>query len=302
MTPRNDSAGFPPTAGDRLTCSLIRRAARSAPAALSERLEEEWLADLAAQRGAFSRLRFALGCCWATRVIAHEFLAPSVVAVSSSAGQASVAAFAPHDSNFLSRRMAIFLVIVGLHVILIYGFASGFAVRIIKVRPPATGVMIDLPKPVPLPPPAIPPTVEKQPFADKRDLLKTLDPPPINIVPTLEDTVTVVTEPPPHSEAPPTVVRHVGGPGAGFPDTDEYYPSSARRAGENGAATVQVCVGESGRLISNPTITQSSGSARLDDGALKLAKAGSGHYRATTEDGRPVNDCYSFRIRFELRE
>jgi TonB family protein len=301
MTPRNDSAGLPPTAADRLTCSLIRRAARSAPASLSERLEEEWLADLAAQRGAFSRLRFALGCCWATRVIVHESLAPSVAALSSSAAQGSVAAFAPHDSNFLSRRMAIFLAIVGLHAILIYGFASGFAVRIIKGRPPATGVMIDVIKPVPLPPPAIP-TVEKKAFALKADLSKTLDPPPINIVSTSEDTVMVLTEPPPHSDPPPTVARHVGGPGAGFPDTDEYYPSSARRAGENGAATVQVCVGESGRLISSPTITQSSGNARLDDGALKLAKAGSGHYRATTEDGRPVNDCYSFRIRFELKE
>ncbi|TLY91210.1 MAG: energy transducer TonB, partial [Gammaproteobacteria bacterium] len=47
---------------------------------------------------------------------------------------------------------------------------------------------------------------------------------------------------------------------------------------------------------------RSSGSARLDDGALKLAHAGSGHYRPTTEDGRPVDSCYVFRIRFELRD
>jgi hypothetical protein len=35
--------------------------------------------------------------------------------------------------------------------------------------------------------------------------------------------------------------------------------------------------------------------------ALKLAKAGSGHYLATTEDGRPVNSCYPFRIRFQIK-
>ena len=40
---------------------------------------------------------------------------------------------------------------------------------------------------------------------------------------------------------------------------------------------------------------------RLNEGALRLAKAGSGHYGATIEDGRPVNSCYPFRIRFDLR-
>jgi hypothetical protein len=32
-----------------------------------------------------------------------------------------------------------------------------------------------------------------------------------------------------------------------------------------------------------------------------LARAGSGHYRPTTEDGRPVTACYPIKIRFELR-
>jgi hypothetical protein len=39
---------------------LIHRAAQRAPGSLSERLEEEWLADLAAQRSLISRLRFAI--------------------------------------------------------------------------------------------------------------------------------------------------------------------------------------------------------------------------------------------------
>ncbi len=53
--------------------------------------------------------------------------------------------------------------------------------------------------------------------------------------------------------------------------------------------------------ISDPITVQSSGSSRLDVGALQLAKVGSGHYRASTEDGQPVNSCYSFRVRFQLR-
>jgi hypothetical protein len=50
---------------------LIQRAARAAPPTLSERLAEEWMADLAARKGALDRLRLALGCCWAIRVIAR---------------------------------------------------------------------------------------------------------------------------------------------------------------------------------------------------------------------------------------
>jgi TonB family protein len=97
------------------------------------------------------------------------------------------------------------------------------------------------------------------------------------------------------------VIRVQGGPGSGFPNTDDYYPSIAKRLEEQGVTTVGVCVGADGRLTSVPTIAQTSGSSRLDDGALLLAKAGSGHYRAATEDGRPVNSCYSFRVRFALR-
>jgi TonB family protein len=73
------------------------------------------------------------------------------------------------------------------------------------------------------------------------------------------------------------------------------------RKGEQGNVVVQVCVDPSGRLTSYPKAVQSSGNSKLDEGALLLAKAGSGHYRATTEDGKPVNSCYPFRVVFKLR-
>jgi TonB family protein len=105
----------------------------------------------------------------------------------------------------------------------------------------------------------------------------------------------------PPANLPHEVIRVQGGPGSGFPNTDDYYPSIAKRLEEQGGTTVRVCVGANGRLTSDPTIAQTSGSSRLDDGALMLAKAGSGHYRASTEDGRAVDSCYSFRVRFALR-
>jgi hypothetical protein len=70
------------TAGNHLpdlAYRLILRAAHKAPEVLSERLGEEWLADLECQAGTFSRLRFAIGCSWATAVISREFrLSPAL--------------------------------------------------------------------------------------------------------------------------------------------------------------------------------------------------------------------------------
>src|ERR1700733_2865426 len=60
---------------DRVSQWLVHRAASATPRALAARLEEEWLADIATRPSVFSRLRFALGCCWATMVIAHELSA-----------------------------------------------------------------------------------------------------------------------------------------------------------------------------------------------------------------------------------
>jgi hypothetical protein len=81
---------------------LIHHAALNAPASLSERLEEEWLADLGARPSALSRLRFALGCCWATRVIARELGASTAAAATASARIAAITT-APVDYHGQDR-------------------------------------------------------------------------------------------------------------------------------------------------------------------------------------------------------
>lgn len=131
------------------------------------------------------------------------------------------------------------------------------------------------------------------------DVPRELDPP---------TDVTTILEPLPPSipptttpSLPQTVKQVLGGPGVRFPNTDDFYPPQSRLLDEQGVGTVQVCVDANGRLTADPTMAQGTGSARLDDGALKLARAGSGHYRPTTENGRPVSSCYAFRVRFQLR-
>src|ERR1700678_116521 len=63
--------------------------------------------------------------------------------------------------------------------------------------------------------------------------------PPDALRPAIHDPV------PPESPplAPPAIVSRVqGGPGIGFPSTDDFYPSAAIFMGEKGSATVGVCV------------------------------------------------------------
>ena len=131
--------------------------------------------------------------------------------------------------------------------------------------------------------------------------------PVIDIAPEPDKTREVTTGDHPDPPGPPAeltphrILQVQGGPGMGFPDPDDFYPVLARHLEEQGVATVQVCVDAKGRLASVPTTLQGTGSSRLDEGALKLARAGSGHYRATTEDGQPVNSCFPFRVRFQLK-
>jgi protein TonB len=204
----------------------------------------------------------------------------------------------------LSRRTAAFLLVAGLHIAVFYAFVMGLGVNLSReIAPKLTVRVLDTPtrprEVTKLPPPSMTPWK--------------FEVPPPEVPPSAHDPEETVRTPPPEPDqqpprpsepfrqTPPAVNRVMGGPGAGFPSTDEFYPSAAIHMGERGIATVRACVDGKGRLTSDPTIAESTGSPRLDEGAIRLAKAGSGHYRATTEDGRPVNSCYSFRIRFDLK-
>ena len=149
-----------------------------------------------------------------------------------------------------------------------------------------------IPGPPPLPSSGItldrlrPPTIE-DPHLD----LTRID------VPATGDATPIRIEP----ETPQSVTRVNGGPDRGFPNGEAFYPPASIRLGETGTASVQVCVNAEGRLTAAPVLERSSGSRRLDEAALRLATAGSGHYRPSTEGGRAVSSCYSFPVEFRLR-
>jgi TonB family protein len=281
---------------------LIHRAAGRAPESLSQRLQEEWLADLAMRTSAISRLRFALGCCWATGIIAFEHRSSSLPVSNRAIEGEFMRVFAHHDPGYFSRRSGTLFLVASLHAILLYGIVTALShTHAGSIPAPLQNKRLEDLHPKPLPP-SIP-----QPQLDKPKIEAVI--PEVQFPPDVDPrpealTAEVVPElrPAPSLSSPPHVARQVqGGPGSGFPNPDDFYPSLARHMEEQGAATVRVCVDANGRLAADPTLLQGTGSTRLDDGALKLARAGSGHYRATTEDGRPISSCYPLRIRFQLK-
>ncbi len=278
-----------------LSARLIRYAARRTPPALAERLEEEWLADLAEQRGAIDRMFFAAGCCWARQVIGHELHLYG--ARLNAAGHGGVGVINSPYPSLLPRRAAVLLVIISLHLAAAFAFIYGVRLREMPIpKPPMTWKIYSDPKPV-TPPPLLP-SPQFEPGAVKIPAL-----PPLGLLPPASpETFQPIAQPTLSAPASgPAPVRVSGGIGKGFPATEDFYPSSAIRLGESGLTAVSVCVDEHGRLTSEPTVAISSGNPRLDGGALALARAGSGRYRSTTENGRAVSACFQIRVRFTLR-
>jgi periplasmic protein TonB len=246
-----------------------------------------------------ARLRFALGCCWARRVIAHELGVPARAAAIATTAKAAVVSTQAGPS-FYSRRTTVSVLIVSLHALVIYGLASGMARQVLEAVPDRIQITF-MPKPTPryLPPPPLETGIKQLRLKSAPSEL-TMD---VHLDPvTIADQPAQPPEQPLAPQPPHLVSRVIGGPGPGFPNTADFYPEAARRLSEQGSSSVHVCVDGGGRLTAAPTIARASGSARLDQGALKLARAGSGHYRATTEDGNAVSGCYSFGVRFELRD
>jgi hypothetical protein len=100
---------------------LIHHAALRAPESLSSRLEEEWLADLESRSSALSRLRLALGCCWATVVIVNDYSQIRVPATSTVVAARGYITRADGNFGYFSLRSATLFLILGLHAALFCG-------------------------------------------------------------------------------------------------------------------------------------------------------------------------------------
>jgi periplasmic protein TonB len=203
------------------------------------------------------------------------------------------------DSRLLTRRGAVLVAIIGLHVFIAWALATGLARRAIEVlAPPIQTQIVEEVKKEEAPPPPPPPQFERPPVE--------IPPPDVTIsMPVEENTTAIrvtqtVARAAPVAAAPPRPGTGIGF-AKNFPNSEDFYPEASKRLEEQGVATVHVCVGPDGKVAEEPSIAKSSGSNRLDGGALKLARAASGKYIAATEEGKPISKCINFNVKFQLR-
>jgi periplasmic protein TonB len=209
----------------------------------------------------------------------------------------------PHDSQFFTRRAITFTIAVAVQILIVALLSTGLASRVINiVAPPIqTDIVQEVQKHEEAPPPP-PPKMERPPVE--------VPPPDVTInIPSETRTTAITNTTTRHvAKAPPPPPPRVAGTRATvnpkhIPNTSDFYPPASQRLSEEGTTTIQACVGANARLTSDPKVIKSSGHTRLDEAAVKLAKAaGQGAYVPATEDGKPVGGgCVNFNVIWRLQ-
>ncbi len=207
-----------------------------------------------------------------------------------------MAAHLEEDSGFFTRRGVVVAAILALHVFIAWALATGLARRAIEVIAPPIQTVIETEthKEAPPPPPP-PPTFERPP----------VEIPPTDTVveiPVAVATTAITNTTTQHVAAAPA--PHVGvHKGAGIDskhpvDSEQYYPPASRRNNEEGVTQVHVCIGSNGKMQGDPTVEKGSGFPKLDEAAVTYAKAV--RYLGGSDDGKPIDSCFSFNVRFKL--
>ena len=198
-----------------------------------------------------------------------------------------------------SSRMVVLGTIVVLHVLLAWGLVSGLARKVVEViaAPLQTDIIDEMEKEDKPPPPQM----ERPPVE--------VPPPEVSIDIPMESSTTAITDvtdrPVPVAPPPPPPAAAVNRVAPKLdvkrsPSTDDFYPPSARRAEIEGVTTVRACVSPDGRTSGEASATKSSGNASLDEAAVKWAKRA--RWTAGTEDGKAVEMCSQFNVRFKLTD
>ena len=207
------------------------------------------------------------------------------------------------DQEMSGNRIASFVVVALLHVLVGYALVTGLAYEAVQqVVKKVTTVDIkkDEPKKEPPPPPkkaAAPPPI-------------VAPPPKINVNVTPPPVQTVVTPPPAAPVvpiiAPPAPVAPRVQPKQPTPKgnpanwaTTNDYPTRALREEREGTTSFRVTVGPDGR-VTGCSVTSSSGSPDLDDATCQNVTRRARFNPATDGEGQPTSGSYSNRVRWVI--
>lgn len=207
-----------------------------------------------------------------------------------------------HTAEVLPPRALLFLAIVVLHILFGWLLANGMMVTIQEYLAPSplkVGIIPE--RQVPQTPPKI---IEPELRDPTRFVVPVPEQPWVIDTPTEPDTTLIATpELIPSSSGsgsivPPATepVRLIGR--NSLPNSADYYPPHLRRGQVEGSTQVRACVNADGRLQGMPTVEQSSGTAALDNAAVRVAR--DGRYARSMQGDKPVPNCFRFRIVFTL--
>ncbi len=186
--------------------------------------------------------------------------------------------------------------VVALHILLIYGLATGLAARYAKFVPAVLEAHIVQEHPKPPPPKPPPPEVKLQ----KPPPMSTIPPPDIDIkAPPPQRAITAV-EAPPTPPAPPAPIANTPVESVGSTHTIPPYPPLARRLNHEGSVLLKISIAASG-AVTDVQVVKSSGYHELDEAARDWVKS-HWRYRPATRAGHPVASTTQARVRFNLRE
>lgn len=208
------------------------------------------------------------------------------------------------DQQMSTRRIVAISVVALLHAGLGYAFVTGLAYNVVKKLPTVLETFdVQEAKPPEEEPPPPPPEPEAAPppVAPPPEVVVTTQAPPPPVV------VSVPTPPVISAPPPPPVVQQKPSQAIGASPkgnrklwiTTEDYPGSAQRAGEEGTTGIRVDIGSDGRVASCE-VTQSSGSAALDDATCKLYQRRGRFNPAKDTEGNPIATSYNDRVRWQL--
>jgi len=208
------------------------------------------------------------------------------------------------DTGFLSRRGLVFLAIIGIHVLLVWGLNSGLSRSVVQfiAGPMETTFIEELQEEEEAPPPPPPPEIEAPPpFVPPPEIAINL---PADAPATTAIQQVTTQRPPPAAPPPapaaraPVVVPPKQDPRRGI--TQPEYPPASRRAGEAGTVQLRIYVLENGR-VREAQVAVSSGFPRLDEAAVREATR-AWRFVPGTQDGKPAAMWHEIKVTFRLTD
>ncbi|MCW6533098.1 energy transducer TonB [Sphingomonas lycopersici] len=212
------------------------------------------------------------------------------------------------DQKMSGSKIVAIAIVAVLHIALGYAFVTGLAYQYVKkvseklntfdVEEPPPPPPDEPPPPPPdvkvAPPPVVtPPPIVQAPTTVAPPVITTPVPPPPR---------PVVVAPPPAPPPPPRVSQAAvakGNPGQYF--SQDNYPPSALRAGEEGRVVAMLTIGTDGR-VSECEVTTSSGSAALDQATCRIAKSRVRYSPAKDENGQPIASRQTLPVRWQIQQ